>query len=100
MRRFVDLKNMPNFNPEVKDETDSVSTGKVRLKAIQRIPDYECGGLDIDEFDYSEDFFLPGNLKEYTQIYPYCTSHGAMNKVSKDGIWRCLTCGVGAYEIE
>jgi len=30
---------------------------------------------------------------------PHCKEHGAMNKVSKDGIWRCLTCHVGCYEI-
>ena len=32
--------------------------------------------------------------------YPYCKEHGAMNKVSKDGIWRCLECHVGCLEIE
>jgi len=31
--------------------------------------------------------------------YPYCKEHGAMNKVSKDGIWRCLMCHAGCLEI-
>ncbi len=31
-------------------------------------------------------------------IYPHCLVHGAMNKVSKYGIWRCLMCHVGYDE--
>lgn len=31
--------------------------------------------------------------------YPYCTSHGAMNKVSKYGMWRCLMCHIGYDEV-
>jgi len=31
--------------------------------------------------------------------YPYCKKHGAMNKVSKDGIWRYLECHVGCKEV-
>jgi len=30
--------------------------------------------------------------------YPVCSEHGAMNKVSKDGMWRCLMCHVGFDE--
>ena len=30
--------------------------------------------------------------------YPSCSEHGAMNKVSKDGLWRCLMCHVGFDE--
>ena len=30
--------------------------------------------------------------------YPYCREHGAMNKVSKHGMWRCLMCHVGYDE--
>ena len=26
-----------------------------------------------------------------------CKVHGAMNKVSQEGIWRCIACGEGAY---
>lgn len=32
--------------------------------------------------------------------YPHCREHGAMNKVSKDGIWRCLICHVSCFEIK
>lgn len=31
--------------------------------------------------------------------YPDCVVHGAMNQVSREGIWRCLACGVGCYEV-
>jgi len=27
--------------------------------------------------------------------YPHCSEHGAMNMVSKHGMWRCLTCHIG-----
>lgn len=27
--------------------------------------------------------------------YPYCSEHGAMNNVSKHGLWRCLVCHIG-----
>ena len=30
--------------------------------------------------------------------YPYCSEHGAMNKVSKHGMWRCLACHIGFNE--
>lgn len=30
--------------------------------------------------------------------YPYCSEHGAMNKVSMHGLWRCLMCHVGFDE--
>ncbi len=28
-----------------------------------------------------------------------CATHGAMNKMSPHGIWRCVACNVGAYEV-
>ena len=31
--------------------------------------------------------------------YPHCKEHGAMLKVSKDGIWRCPACHVGCFGI-
>ena len=30
--------------------------------------------------------------------YPVCSEHGAMNKVSPKGMWRCLMCHVGFDE--
>lgn len=30
---------------------------------------------------------------------PCCSEHGAMNKVSKHGIWRCLFCHIGFNEV-
>ena len=31
--------------------------------------------------------------------YPYCSNHGAMLKVSKEGIWRCYLCHIGWDEV-
>ena len=31
-------------------------------------------------------------------VYPHCSEHGAMNKVSKHGMWRCLMCHLGYDE--
>lgn len=61
---------MPDYNPEVKNGIDSVSKGKVVV------------------------LMWSGNL------YPACVTHGAMLKVSKDGIWRCgeIHCSNGCYE--
>ena len=73
MRHFVDIRAMPGYNPEVKDGADSVTRGLVR--PVQPL------------------------LPRSDQVYPYCRDHGAMNKVSKDGIWRCLVCGVGCFEV-
>jgi len=61
--KIVDMKEMPGFNPAVKNGTDSVSTGKV-----------------------------------YLRYKPTCATHGAMNKMSKFGIWRCIMCNEGCYE--
>lgn len=27
--------------------------------------------------------------------YPACSRHGAMNRVSPEQLWRCLTCNIG-----
>ncbi len=62
---FVDIQEMPDYNPVVKDNVRSMRDRQI---------------------------FIDG--------YPNCMRHGAMNKVSKDGIWRCLICGVGCYELE
>jgi len=68
--RIYDLKQMPGFNPEVTNGTDSVSSGLVSLKKWDNVG-----------------------------VYPSCKIHGAMNKVSPDGIWRCvqLGCNNGCY---
>ncbi len=34
----------------------------------------------------------------YESQYPYCSEHGAMNMVSKFGLWRCLMCHIGYDE--
>lgn len=76
LMKIIDIKDMPNFNPIVKNGIDSVSKGDVYLH------------------------YYP----EYNRSYPHCRKHGAMNKVSKDGIWRCCVaswdhCDSGCYEL-
>ena len=80
--KIVDIKEMPRFNAMVKDNIDSVSRRDVFL------------GNPID-------FLEPyaGAFRNATKLYPCCTKHGAMNQVSKDGIWRCIMCGAGCYEV-
>ena len=36
---------------------------------------------------------------EFVNGYPSCDVHGAMNKVSKHGMWRCLVCHIGYNEV-
>ena len=47
--------------------------------------------LDIADFDLVE-------LKTTNECAPtpHCKKHGAMNKITPDGIWRCIT--VSGYE--
>lgn len=78
--RIVDIKDMPNYNSVVRDNISSVSCGDVIICAY--FAENTGGGSPI-----------------FVQ-YPSCKKHGAMNKVSKDGIWRCLSCGVGCYQVE
>jgi len=75
--KIIDIQNMPNFNPAVKNGLDAVSKGEVYIHVME---------------DGSE--------------YPYCKTHGAMIKVSKEpsknGIWRCCValwdhCDSGCY---
>lgn len=63
---------MPDYNPAVPNGIDSVSTGKVFLK------------------------------EWLNKLYPACINHGALLKVSKDGIWRCgeIHCSNGCYELK
>jgi len=67
---ITDLRNMPGFNQEVTNGTDSVSAGKIYVK-----------------------------IQDNGIITPYCMDHGAINKVSATGIWRCLACNEGCYEV-
>ena len=47
--------------------------------------------------------FCSYSLRKLEPMYfikkcPYCRQHGAMNKVSKYGLWRCLMCHIGYDE--
>lgn len=40
-----------------------------------------------------------GEFKMYNG-YPACTIHGAMLKVTPEGLWRCPQCHIGYWEKE
>jgi len=70
--KLFDIKDMPDFNPVVKNNINSVSKGRVYLS---------------DEYSY--------------KITPTCYLHGAINLVAihKTGkLWRCLICNEGCFE--
>ena len=67
----IDLKDSIFNDSEAKNGFDGVSKGLVIVKSTN-----EC---------------LPT---------PHCINHGAMNKVSADGMWRCFTCNVGCATIK
>lgn len=69
--KIIDLKDSPYKDSTSKNGFDSVSIGAVILKT-----------------DHS-------NVPET----PHCITHGAMNKVDKSGLWRCIACNVGCFQI-
>lgn len=68
--KWVDIKDMPSFNPEVKNGIASISEGKIYLAITKYYPTNE--------------------------VLPYCVEHGALNRVSAN-IWRCTQCNEGCY---
>lgn len=94
--RIVDIKDMPNFNTNIKNGINSVSIGKVRLVPFNNQNLHFTFELSYKEYleymEYRDD-------DEEFHYAPTCKEHGALNKVSEDGIWRCLSCNEGCYEI-
>lgn len=104
--RIVDIQQMPGFNPSVKNGIDSVSTGSVTLEE----PHYHTltDALEANRKYYGikameRKVVVSGSeYITYIPVYPSCIRHGAMNKVSPDGIWRCLAlgCNNGCYQLQ
>ncbi len=67
MRLIRDIQDMPGFHPAVKDNVGSVTQGFVGVSVYHGEP------------------------------FPVCPTHGAMLRVSKSGIWRCMVCHVGCW---
>lgn len=67
---IIDLKDSPYKDSKSKNGFDSVSTNKISLKIY------------------------------LNKKYPSCNIHGAMNKVDSSGLWRCLTCNVGCFQVQ
>ena len=38
--------------------------------------------------------------KVVLQGTPHCVKHGAMNKMDPSGLWRCIMCNVGCFQVE
>lgn len=95
MQTIVDLREMPGFNPEVTNGADSVSRGHVRLYPYRNVVSEKAHWkLGVDEATFITE------TRVLDSLTPYCHRHGAMNKVSADGIWRCLQigCDSGCYQ--
>lgn len=93
---IIDIKDSPNFNATVKNGIDSVSTGKVFLGlAMENI----AGRVQMITEEEINEQKAKGWDNYGGMLYPCCEVHGAMNKVSKEGLWRCLACGVGCFEV-
>lgn len=123
--KIIDLKDATLRTPAT-NGIDSVSTGKVELfttklhgcemaKMMQAkgIIDYKKGSIRVIERatgipnaisieSYYEILFCPfcGERIISEMTYPTCKQHGAMNKVSEEGIWRCTACNAGCFEVK
>lgn len=82
MIELIDIRDMPGYNPAVTNGVDSVSRGIV---------------------SWQVDFVGPGKGSNSQYLCqwssPHCIRHGAMLRVSKEGIYRCgeLGCDNGCY---
>lgn len=87
MKEPLDIKNMPWFNPSVTNGIDSVTCGLVKLVSMYPIWYNNRPYIPLE----SE---LSGKPR-----HPHCHRHGAMLRVSREGIWRCgeLGCDVGCW---
>lgn len=83
---FIDLAKMPDADLSVKNGMDSVSVGLIEESSIY-VPN------TVWETEH-----LPSLLASFRPI-PICKEHGAINKVSASGIWRCLMCNIGCWEV-
>jgi hypothetical protein len=91
----TDIQQMPGFNPVVTNGVDSVSRGLVTVKGGgQRSIAKEIRKV------FPRYFILPWDgYVANPPSHPCCVNHGAMLRVSKDGIYRCgeLGCDTGCY---
>jgi 5-keto 4-deoxyuronate isomerase len=67
------------------------ASGNIKQTTKKRI-----GGLDLIQDSTDNHKNIPNTI--ILNGYPCCSEHGAMTKVSKSGMWRCLTCHVGFDE--
>lgn len=92
---MLDIKEMPGYNPAVTNGIDSVSKGLCKLsKGGWK----DRSGL-IKEHRRLGILMLPWEGRSPLSRHPECHRHGAMLRVSRDGIYRCGEpgCDVGCY---
>lgn len=96
--RLVDIKDMPGYNPDVANGIDSVSRGLCGLskEGWRDRSDLEAAYRRLGEMLLPWEGWVP------LPRYPECRRHGAMLRVSKEGIYRCGEpgCDVGCFLIE
>lgn len=83
---------MPEYNPEVTNGIDSVSLGLVHVKGST--------AHAFVRWAIREGWYFDKSLR--VPPHPCRHRHGAMLRVSKEGIYRCgeLGCDVGCFVIE
>lgn len=73
----------------------NIAVGAAKIDLFEINPDPRVHYLKVPKEIFEKWFGKVPNQVEIISGYPFCSEHGAMNKVSKHGIWRCLICHVG-----
>lgn len=92
MSTLIDLKDMPGADLSVTNGMDSVSRGLVKMSESRRYYRERHQVLLAKTWP----LWVEAEWK-IVRGSPHCVAHGSMNRVSKDGIYRCMTCHAGAY---
>jgi len=82
MIKLIDIKDMKNYNPVVKNGVDSVSMGKI----------YFGHPIEISK-----------ELLKYSVETVCCIKHGAILQVAKTEqgtLWRCPACNEGCIKLK
>lgn len=91
---IIDIREMPGYNSAVTNGVDSVSAQRVILRR----------GVGTDHIHDLVPFndIIGSWSMTVPRDYPHCIRHGAMLKVSKEGIWRCgeLGCDNGCFQVQ
>lgn len=90
---FVDIKDMPGYNPAVKNGVDCISTKKIYIETFYDFVKFKTVDWKLIQFS----LFYPRIRRK-----PICPRHNhSIHPVDKYGIHRCseLECSNGCFEI-